>query len=221
MFKPTHKAMATTVAVGTSIALSPTLLGAAVIVLSARGQCMMPDKMERWFGVKMDDHRTWTHWLLTAVVASIIIGALVYLAGYGVAELAKERMVNAHGTTTKDGREFANAALQVGYSFGFLIGLGVLIGAVIHDLADACTVGGVPLLGPFTKKKYWIVPKGMRVYVGELAIVTDPNTGKPKKVRTRELTKGERVWLMGAHAMTLSILFFYMLPYMNMGSTTT
>lgn len=209
MFKPTHRAMAITAAVGGSLALSAQPMAAAVIIISARATAMVPDKMEKIFGVKMQNHRTWTHWLVTCVLAGIVIGLIVYGIGYGAAELVHSRM---HG---HDGRHLAHIMRISAYGYGILIGVGAVIGSVMHSLADACTIGGVPLFGPFYKKKVWLMPDGLRCGVGKTQEVKDEH-GKIKKVKTFEMTAGEKRWYALSYLATAAILFLHFAPVLRL-----
>lgn len=205
MFKPTHQAMAITTAVGGSLAMAAPLPAAIVIVVSARYTAMVPDKMEKLFMVKMSNHRTWTHWLLTCVAAGVAIGLIIYGLGYGSSELIRDRM---HG---HDGRHLAHIIYISGAGYGVLIGIGAVIGSVMHSLADACTIGGVPLLGPFYRKKIWLMPEGLRCGVGKKVEDEDG-----KMVRTFYMTPGEKRWYVLSYLTTAAILFLHFASSMHL-----
>lgn len=205
MFKPTHQAMTYPVSIGGSIALNATLSAAAVIVLTARAGAMIPDKMEKIFGVPQAKHRTWTHWLVTCILAGLSIGLLVYGIGYGTEMIARDRLTGPHA------HEVIRVIHQSSIAFGYFIGMGAMIGAVMHSLADACTEGGVPLLGPFYNKKIYLMPAGFRCGVGKK--VKDENG---KMVKTFELTAGEKRWFVFSYVMTALILFFHFAPVLHL-----
>ena len=52
---------------------------------------------------------------------------------------------------------------------------GLAIGYLAHVAADACTPGGVPLLAPLTRRRWWLLPRRIRIPTGswrELAVAT-------------------------------------------------
>jgi hypothetical protein len=205
MFKPTHQALAVTAATSGAIAMNAPLTGALAIVLIARQCAMIPDKMEKLFRVKMANHRTWTHWLVTCVAAGIALGFIVYGLGYLVEYLMRPRLTGPHA------HDLIRSVHVASIGAGVLVGVGATIGAVMHSLADACTIGGVPLLGPFYTKKIWLMPDGLRIGVGQKVQDQFGNT-----IKTRELTIGEKRWFLLAHATTMFILFLHFAPYMHL-----
>ena len=45
---------------------------------------------------------------------------------------------------------------------------GLAIGYLAHVAADACTPGGVPLLAPLTRRRWWLLPRRIRIPTGSL-----------------------------------------------------
>jgi len=202
MLRPTHQAISVTSSVGASIAMSVPLSGAVAIVVVARQAAMLPDKMEKIFGVKMTNHRTWTHWLLTCFLTGAVLGLMVYGLGYLVEYLMRERLTGSHA------HEVLRTIHTASIGGGVIVWIGSTIGTVTHSLADACTLSGVPLFGPFTKKKFWLMPDGLRTRTGDLA--------KAMKGERMIMTAGEKRWFILAHFMTIFILFLHFAPYMHL-----
>lgn len=209
MLKPTHRALATTTAVGVAVVTTPPIIAAISFVAVARTCAMLPDKMEKWFFVGQDNHRTWTHWLITCIISGICLGLIVYGIGYGASEIAESRMC-LKGRCDSNARDVVTSIYQFGIIGAYLVGAGAIIGAVIHSLADACTLSGVPLFGPFTKRKFWLMPEGMRTRTGE--IKTTLLRGKPKPF---QMTAGERNWLLGSYIAMALLLFLHFAPYLR------
>lgn len=209
MLKPTHRSLATTTAIGISLAVAPPIVASLSIVATARTCAMLPDKMEKWFFVGQDKHRTWTHWLITCIISGICLGLIVYGLGYGASEIAQSRMCHK-GHCDHNARGVVTNIYQFGIIGAYLVGVGAIIGAVIHSLADACTLSGVPLFGPFTKKKFWLMPEGMRTRTGETK--TTLLRGKPKPF---QMTAGERRWLIGSYLFMALLLFLHFAPYLR------
>lgn len=199
MMKPTHRACAITSSLPVSLSLGASTSAAVTIVGSSWICAMLPDKIEQMIGWGLDKHRTVTHYLINAVLMGLAFGLLVFGILYGLHELAQDRMTN------DGGQRFAELLNESSVGFGILTAIGGVIGSVSHCLIDACTRGGVPLLGPFKKKKYWLMPEGMRVRVGE-EIIT--RSGAKRMV----MTAGERRWLLGLNTLTIMILFFWISP---------
>jgi membrane-bound metal-dependent hydrolase YbcI (DUF457 family) len=213
MLKPTHQALTMPVTIGVSLAAALPLTAAVPVIIIARSCAMLPDKMERALGVK--EHRTWTHWLLTNIIVGVLLGLVVYGIGFGLSELSHARMCHhgKHNLCDKHAREFIKNVYQFGILSSFIVGTGITIACVMHSLADACTLSGAPLLGPFTKKDIHLMPEGMRTRTGE--IKTTLLRGKPEPF---QMTAGERRWLMSAYLITCSMIVFHFLPYIqNLG----
>lgn len=209
MHDPTHRIIA--VAVGTGVAVSihsrTGLMGAGVVVWAAWATAMLPDPdaMEKWFRAS---HRGWTHWLLTTVLSALALGAIVYGIGYaaaaGVAELMGPK-----------GRELVDVCLQAAVGMGVLIAIGALCGTVTHTLADACTETGVPLLGPFTRRRMFLMPDGWRCTVGEARLNSDGTKMRDKDnhiVYTGKRGKGEKRWARGALLVVIVLVGSQFLP---------
>jgi len=199
MHRRCHRTVGLAVGVGTSVALSAPLAGAAVIALTARGGSMIPDYMERWFGVEQRDHRTWTHWLATTILVGLALGAVVYGIGYGAETLVHNNMEG------REARHLARVLHEASVGMGILVAIGVTVGAMSHSLIDACTVGGVPLCGPFTKRKMWVVPRGLRTEVGDKEA---ERAGRPFTP-----TVGEKRWTLLANLTTLGLIVLTFAPH--------
>lgn len=53
-------------------------------------------------------------------------------------------------------------------SYALAAGLGVGVAWLAHDLSDALTVGGVPLLGPLFGHDFHLLPRALRFRVGHM-----------------------------------------------------
>jgi membrane-bound metal-dependent hydrolase YbcI (DUF457 family) len=115
----------------------------------ALGCARLPDQLEvgpwkvklgRWhlFTIPGIDHRTVTHWLLTAVL-------IVFGARYGLAHVPPDVLSSAQA-------EEAWRALAVGYG--------------THLAMDACTRSGVPLLWPVVRHDLHLLPAKARPRTG-------------------------------------------------------
>lgn len=200
MLGPTHRALAVTAATGVSVACSAPMLGAAVIITTAWHTACLPDRLEKLGG----RHRTWTHWLLTTILTALLVSGVVFGALYGLSELARDRMPGEAGA------RFADTIYVNAVGWGVLIALGALCGTVMHTLADACTISGTPLLGPFTRRDLHLMPPGLRTCTGQT--VTHPDGTKE---RTWDMTGGERNWLLGAWATTVLLLALHWAPHLH------
>lgn len=207
MFNETHRQVGRTMGIGVAIALSPPLYGAAVIALTAQATAMVPDNMEKWFFVRRRNHREWTHWLVVTILFGVILGALIYGIGYGASTWVMDHM---HAHTAREyasRRALSNALYQGGYVMGILIGIGAVCGAMSHSLIDACTHGGVPLLGPFSKEKKWLVPLKYRTEVGDKK--------KEAKGKPFQPTKIEKRWRLLMNMLTFIMIFIIVYPYVG------
>lgn len=196
MMGPTHRALAVPVALGAGAALHATMDATAVIALAAWATAKLPDiDCRSWFPA---DHRTWTHWLLTAILASLGLGLIVYGIGQGVAQLAQG----------PNGADLRHVSREGGLAFGILVGIGALCGTVTHALADACTISGVPLAGPFDTKDRHLLPEPLRVRVNP---AKRNRKGEIKRTRggseKRAMSLGEWCWLVGAWSTTGLIVY--------------
>jgi hypothetical protein len=190
--------------------MSLPIVAAVVVVGTARGCAMLPDKMEKYLFVK--EHRTWTHYLITCLISGVVLGLIVYGLGYGSSELLHSRMCThgAHHACDRHARGVIKNVYELGTLGAYLVGMGAMIGAVVHTLADACTLSGTPLLGPFSKKDRHLMPEGMRTRTGE--IKTTLLRGKPEPF---QMTAGERRWLIMSYVTTAAILFLHFAPYIK------
>jgi membrane-bound metal-dependent hydrolase YbcI (DUF457 family) len=123
--------------------------GVSLPIAVALGCARLPDQLEvgpwkvklgRWhlFTIPGIDHRTVTHWLLTAVV--IVCGAR-----YGLAHVPPDVLSSAQAGE-------AWRALAVGYG--------------THLAMDACTRSGVPLLWPVVRRDLHLLPVQARPRTG-------------------------------------------------------
>jgi hypothetical protein len=196
MMGPTHRALAVTTATGLSVACNASWDTTAVIVGTAYATAKLPDiDCRSWFPA---DHRTWTHWLLVTIAMALGLGLIVYGIGQGVAHLAQG----------PNGAELRHVGREGGLAFGILVGIGALCGTVTHTLADACTISGVPLAGPFNTKDRHLLPAPLRVRVNP---AQRNRKGEIKRTRggseKRAMSLGEWCWLVGAWSVTGLIVY--------------
>lgn len=194
--RQTHHALALPVALGTAAAMKATVDATVVIAAVAWATASLPDiDCRSWFPA---DHRTWTHWLLVTIAMAIGLGLIVYGIGQGVAHLAQG----------PNGAELRHVGREGGLAFGILVTIGALCGTVTHTLADACTISGVPLAGPFDKRDRHLLPEPLRVRVNP---AQRDRKGEIKRTRggseKRAMSLGERCWLLGAWVATGLIIY--------------
>jgi LexA-binding, inner membrane-associated putative hydrolase len=216
MMGSTHRALAVTAATGVSIAANAEPDAAMFIIGAAWTTARLPDRMEQVFHAK---HRTWTHWLLVAILSALTLAAVIFAAGYGLAALAEGRMCNGTDASAQGGCDFAATLAQASAGIAVLVGIGALCGTISHVLSDACTDGGssgVPLLGPFYRQGIWLMPQGLRCLVNP---VQRDRHGNPVKDRNgneqREMSGGERCWQTGAWLATGLIVFLHYAPQLR------
>lgn len=58
------------------------------------------------------------------------------------------------------------AVAAAGWLITPALGAGLAIGYGAHVAADACTPGGVPLLAPLWKRRWWLLPRRVRIPTG-------------------------------------------------------
>jgi hypothetical protein len=93
-------------------------------------------------------------------------------------------------------------------AFGILVTIGALCGTVTHTLADACTISGVPLAGPFDTRDRHLLPEPLRVRVNPAKRDRHGNVKKDRKGNVkRAITAGERCWQLGAWCATALIVY--------------
>lgn len=105
-------------------------------------------KITSWIMTHLFEHRGFTH---APLIQMLFVAILFYLG--------------------------KNLGGVIGYSYlGFVVGLG--IGILSHTLLDWLTVGGVPLLYPFTKRRFHLMSlktskhsKGMAIFLTLITIV--------------------------------------------------
>lgn len=198
MMGDTHAKLGVSGAIVASAAMSLPLPSAAIVCVAAARWSSTPDSSEERFGVA---HRTTTHWLLSCVALAVVPVAVVvlvltfaaavidhgwhasYLPAYVQHIPAVLHRVDLvahghrwHGTV---GEFLVGLALIV----GVLVALGRVIAMVAHTLADACTISGSPLWGPFDRGTVPVIDCETR------RPVLDPKTGEPKLVLDRRTGK--------------------------------
>lgn len=141
----THQVIAVTTGLAVGVAVDATLVEHAALVGLAFLTARLPDidQKLKWRGKRMFKHRTVTHYLFTVLAVSVLLATL---ASYLVSLFGPEMM-----------------AYVTGDQAAMVVFLGFMSGCGSHSLADACTHSGVPLLGPFIRRDFWILPRPFRM----------------------------------------------------------
>jgi hypothetical protein len=172
MIGSTHKAVGAATAAGVCAALTAPLGGAAVILLAAVRSSTWPDRVEKcparmmrllpafartklvarfpWLRI---GHRTWTHYVCTAIAHAVIVGAAILAAGVLVGVLLLEG----------EGR---SVLIRGAAGMAVLVGIGVACGATSHTAADSLTHHGSPLAGPWRREPMHLLPEPLRITTG-------------------------------------------------------
>lgn len=172
----THRWLSAAGAAAPCAALNASGASTAVIVGTAYLTASAPDRIEKPLRV---DHRTVTHWPLLGVLLAVLVGL-------GLSSLPD--LIEA--STEAEGR------------FLWLVGpitLGFLVSYLTHIAADACTIAGVPLMGPFSRRDRWLLPEPLRIRVHETYL---DRYGEKK----RRASKGDRAYRLVGMLATVAFL---------------
>src|SRR3954454_3796836 len=97
-----------------------------------------------------------------------IAGAALRLPGRVFAVLVRHRGVTHSALACALS---AGAAALVAYPAGpagLVVAAGIGLGYAAHVAADACTPGGVTLWAPLSRRRMWLLPRGLRITTGSL-----------------------------------------------------
>jgi hypothetical protein len=121
-----------------------------IVIGVAFASSRFPDRIERPFGLH---HRTVSHWPLLMLTLAALLALLTPMLVITVVDALSHDPSVASRIDTAAG------------PLAGLVAAGFAIGSVCHILGDAMTVGGAPLLGPFSRRDRWILPKSTRFHV--------------------------------------------------------
>jgi hypothetical protein len=137
------------------------LEGAVVLTAVAILTSSQPDRVEKRLGW---DHRTKGHYLSTTFAMALVPAAVFAVASLLGAMFVVDRL-------GPDSQDLGRSLVGLGFVLAILIGCGRLVGISMHTVADAFTLDGSPLGGPWDRtaggevRKRHLSPRFMRVRV--------------------------------------------------------
>lgn len=145
-----HRMIGAATAVGVSALVGLPLSSLMITVPSAVSSAVLPDRAERGpLGLWEIKHRTKTHWISSCILMALVPAIIFAISLHELTPLAREHL--PHGVVS-----YLSQGVVM---FLILFAIGRLCGCISHTLADATTISGSPLWGPWSKRDIHLFPK--------------------------------------------------------------